>query len=233
MLKELTKKVFNLLGVDIKRTSPVSFTGAYLNKVANPETVIDVGVADGTKALLDAFPSGYFVLIEPNVNYADDIKKFYKDSNCEYIFKGLGSTCNVSSALQVDPNNWKKASLFNRTELTSGSFAKNQLEVEVTTLDDLFLKRHDLNPPILLKLDAEGSELDILKGGREFLSNVDTIISEVSIAERFTNGYSFEEFISYMHELGFYLYSILDIRQRQGYERPLCADILFKKKAEF
>jgi FkbM family methyltransferase len=218
------------MGLDIKRTSPVSFTGDYLNKVADPNTVIDVGVADGTEALLHAFPSAYFVLIEPNPNYMDAINKMYQQTIYEYIPKGVGS-CNGSAVLQVDPKNWKTASFLSRTALTSRSPSKEQVQVEVTTLDDLFMGRNDLNPPFLLKLDAEGSELDILKGGKEFLPYVDTVISEVSIAERFTDGYTFEDLILYMNEIGFYLYSILHTRQRRNVERQLCADILFKRRS--
>ena len=54
--------------------------------------------------------------------------------------------------------------------------------IEVETLDNV-IQRFSLQPPDLLKLDCQGSELDILKGGKKTLNKVSGIILEASILE--------------------------------------------------
>lgn len=55
-----------------------------------------------------------------------------------------------------------------------------QVEVEVNTLDNLFGATVGDVKPILLWLDCEGSELDVIKGGKEFIKHVDMINVEMT-----------------------------------------------------
>lgn len=55
-----------------------------------------------------------------------------------------------------------------------------QLELQTERLDD-FAKERSLPSPQLIKIDAQGSELEILRGGTKTLDAADILISEMSI----------------------------------------------------
>lgn len=56
------------------------------------------------------------------------------------------------------------------------------LPVEVRTLDEL-LERVELTPPVLMKIDVQGAELDVLRGARRVLEQVDDLLVECSLRE--------------------------------------------------
>ena len=69
-LKKVVKKTFNACGFEIHRMGTIGRTLAeVLDHVSRlgfrPQTVIDVGVADGTFELYRAFPNAKHLLIEP------------------------------------------------------------------------------------------------------------------------------------------------------------------------
>jgi hypothetical protein len=55
----------------------------------------------------------------------------------------------------------------------------------------------------LVKLDTQGSELDILKGGKNLISRAKVVILEVSLIEYNEGAPTVEETIDYMNEIGF------------------------------
>jgi hypothetical protein len=104
--------------------------------------------------------------------------------------------------------------------------------VEVTTLDELLHPIAELEAPIILKIDSEGSELNTLRGGRELLRSVAFIIVEVSIAKRFEDRYSFEELVAFMGENGFEVFSFLSVAHSPRELRPRFVDIVFSRTVE-
>lgn len=62
----------------------------------------------------------------------------------------------------------------------------------------------------LLKLDTQGTELDILESGKKAIQNCQYIVLEVSLVEYNKNSPQIEEAIDYMGNLGFVISDILD-----------------------
>jgi hypothetical protein len=62
-----------------------------------------------------------------------------------------------------------------------------------------------------LKIDAEGSQLEVIRGATETLSQASFIIAEVSVLPRFPGSYRFAEFLAEIDARGFELCDILDI----------------------
>jgi hypothetical protein len=102
----------------------------------------------------------------------------------------------------------------------------------VTTLDTIYAENPGLSTPILIKVDTEGSDLEVLQGGIELLRVTDTVIVEVSISRRFEEGYTFEDMVLFMKQNGFYVYDFLNIAYFREELRPRFADVVFKKEAQ-
>ena len=124
--------------------------------------------------------------------------------------------------------------LGNYTEpfLTRTGSALKKREIEVTTLDTLLESHPGLERPLLLKIDTEGYELNVIRGGAAFLRQTDVVIAEVSVAERFSGSYDFAEFITAMGEHGFDVHDFLHLSYRCDNTGTQLADIAFVNRAK-
>lgn len=91
-------------------------------------------------------------------------------------------------------------------------------------LDDLFTKDSEFD---LIKLDTQGSELDIISGGMELVSKAKGLLLEVSITQYNEGAPLYNEVISYMDNIGFKPVAILDESRNHGSHQQ---DILFTKQ---
>ena len=94
---------------------------------------------------------------------------------------------------------------------------------------DAVVEKHQFEPPFGLKIDTEGSDLQVIEGATRTLRDTQFVIAEVSVAQRFEGGYSFIEFIEAMDRRDFVLCDILEIA-RSARSEILFMDALFRKK---
>ena len=82
--------------------------------------------------------------------------------------------------------------------------------------------------PDLIKMDVQGSELDILEGGKELVSKATVIILEISYIEHNLGAPTAQETIDYMNSIGF-LESI-SIGEHYDGEKLVQEDLVFLNK---
>jgi FkbM family methyltransferase len=76
--------------------------------------------------------------------------------------------------------------------------------ITTTTLDDLMGNRDlNLRQPDLIKVDTQGSEIDILLGGEGVVSNAKIVILECPIVNYNQGAPSISEYITYMQRIDF------------------------------
>ena len=73
-------------------------------------------------------------------------------------------------------------------------------KVQTTTLDEIFTNGETFD---FVKIDTQGSELDILKGGLNTIRDTYAILLEVSLFEYNIGGPKKDDVVSFMNELGF------------------------------
>ena len=186
-----------------------------------PRTVIDVGVATGTKGLYGAFPDVRYVLIEP-------LRE--SEAFMQQIVERYPGSIAVCAAAGAAPG---EAEFVVHPDLSGSSFHLNPKfgevrKVPVVTVDGV-VKEHGLEGPFLLKLDVQGFELEVLEGARETLGRTDLVMTEASLwADRKRQRMpSLIEMLSWFEKQGFALYDIAYVVRRRLDDAVTELDLVF------
>jgi FkbM family methyltransferase len=103
----------------------------------------------------------------------------------------------------------------------------DEVGVDVRCLDDV-LDFSDLRPPVLLKIDVQGAELDVLRGASALLKSECELLVECSLVELYEGQALIDETIRFAHERGFRLIGLSPpFRAPDG--TPLQSDVLFSR----
>jgi FkbM family methyltransferase len=226
MIGSLINKALQPLGMKLAR---IEYQGWLVGSVADSvSTLIDVGSAYGTQDFYNLNRQAELFLIDPLKEYEPYVKEILKNRKGRYEITALGKE-NGSIMLNVQVDHPTKSTILDHTALTKTGGRIEQREVLVKTLDSIILK-HALKPPFGIKIDAEGFELEVIRGAKEALSQTDFIIAETSVQKRFENSYTFVEFISEMFAHGFEVSNILSAKpDKAGLVRFM--DILYVRQS--
>lgn len=192
-------------------------------------TVIDIGAGTGTESLLDNFTSATFVLIEPNFEFSEKLNNVKQNRKAQtYVFNELlASEEKETKFFQHDDK-------FGNTiyEEQETSLNANFVIRKTKNLDNLVSEiEKDLKTPFFLKLDTQGSEIDILKGGYGVIQKTEAILIETSLHQFFKEGPLFYDVVLYLDKMGFRLIDIADVTYRPIDGKLGQLDCLFVKKS--
>ncbi len=200
---------------------------ANLKNISNVDTLIDVGVAYGTPDLYRHLSYNQLILVEPVPFFQPKIKKILSSQpNASYFPFALGlkegkHTINFRQDAPVMTSMYESSTLrrSNHNEIIE------KIEIDVHKLDNVFSKFSIKEKgSIFLKIDAEGAEMDILKGGIASLNKIKYIMVEVSVIERFQGSYTCNELFVFMQKHNFFLHTILSSSEdNNGYCRTVDA----------
>lgn len=222
MMKSMVKSLFNRLGVEVHRAvrrDPFE-TQKMLLGANEADVVFDIGAFRGSVAgkYSDLFPKAIIYCFEPSESSYRRLKELYGchqriktfqtavgDRTGRTVFY-LNSDASCNSLLQQLPKEKRYSS--------GDSEVLNAVEVDVITLDD-FCKKESISRINVLKMDAEGAELSILKGASELLKRelIDLIYTEVMFIPHYKKGTQFFEQSSFLYGHGYTLFDLYDIKR--------------------
>jgi FkbM family methyltransferase len=228
--KKIFYKILDLAGIEIRRKRQVraSMHGCLQQAVRNglkPNTVIDVGVAYGTQALYELFPNARHILIEPLEEFVPHLDNLVAKLNnkAEYIIAAATSTPG-NIVINVHPD-LVGSSAYKEEEDSNVNFERI---VPAVTLDNVCRDRKT-SGPYVIKIDTQGSELDVLRGAETVLRDTELVILEVSFFEFFKGGPQIYDYITFMKERGFVAYDVFDLQYRLLDGAMSQCDIAFAK----
>lgn len=196
------------------------FNSGYLQSLGfKVDTIVDAGVDYGTIPLYQAFEHALFVLVDPHRDASKMLQS--KPARYKYVNKALGA---APGRLLLKEQDEGRTSLLGRTPLTA-SRIQAEYEVEVTTLDLLLDEVADVGQ-VGIKLDAEGYELEIMKGLDKYRDAVQFVICEMNVRKRFIGSYQFSELIAFMLERNLLFFNFLNPTARH----PLFYDVIFVQR---
>jgi len=193
----------------------------------NPTSILDIGanVGDFTKECKLTFPTAEYFLIEGNAA----CEPYLKNSGHNY-FIGLLSDEPKIVKFYVNKNNLISTGNSIYRENTEHFSDENIIieELQTTTLDSVVGdKVYDL-----IKIDVQGAELDVLRGGVVTVQEAKAIILELSLIEYNKNSASYEDVTQYMESIGYVpmekLYEHFD-----GHGNLIQLDVLFLNRRHY
>jgi FkbM family methyltransferase len=210
LLQQLTKKVFNLMGVDIIRL-PKSPRYSLLGLRHLPiRSIIDVEANTGqfAREIITVFPQAHIYCFEPLTEPYEELRKWAEkqDGRVTVFNVALGDKVgNVEMLKHLEHS--PSSSFLKTTDLCHSLFPHTQRQSSVltrmTTLDE-WLKTlpNSLTPEILIKLDVQGYEDRVIRGGRETFNLTRACILEVNLDKLYEGQAEFNEIIELLYALG-------------------------------
>jgi len=195
----------------------------------DPKVCIDVGAANGTGVIYEAFPKALHIAFEPLPDFHLALENRLKRFRHEIHHCALMDREGEMEILRTE-HNLLGSSLMHRR---SSAEDARLISVPVRRLDDVLADRK-FDGPFLLKTDCQGSDLLAVKGAPKTLERSEVVILECSLF-RFWGEHQpdFTDIISYMAGLGFVIYDLLDGIFRPSDNALGQLDVVFVKRNGF
>lgn len=195
---------------------------AYLRNyfVDSPIRMVDVGASEGFQSdWVNLGPHVHFIGFEPHEPSYQKLLKNKKDNqsifnHCLYDEKTtvqfhVTRKEDASSILRPNTEIISKYAIANRFDIIE------RLNMQSDTLDNVLLS-HDISDVDFIKLDTQGTELNILKGGKTLLESAIGVDVEVGFSPFYENQPLFGDVNVFMADNGF---SLIDIHHLARYTR--------------
>lgn len=197
----------------------------------NGNTIVDVGggTATTSKMYSKEFPNHSVYIFEPIPKNYEIILKSKKNEHWKVINKALGNK--IGSAEMHIAQNVTSSSLMElKHEELSGEYAvlheeQYKITVELSTLDHEIPKNALID---ILKIDVQGFEMEVLKGGKETLLRTSIIVLEVNNHIGFLNAPTYFELDEYLRSNNFELYDLFPNHKEQ--EKLQDWDVIYVNK---
>jgi len=196
----------------------------------SPRTILDIGAyhGDWTRMVKIIFPKANIFMVEATPDNEKILESVYEASGYEMALLGEKDKKKVLFFI-ADPK---------ATDITTGNsrymektrYFNEDLKINLpmTTLDGL-VKKKKLKNIDFIKIDTQGSERDILKGGKKVIKRAEFILLETQNLEYNSGAPFMEDIIIDMKDYGFRLFDIVEIHYLPTGEL-FQVDLLFANK---
>ena len=235
ILQKFSKFISSLIPINYKKNhkflnkNQVTSTEIILSLLAdkiNPEYILDIGCGHGEWFLkcYNFFPNSKYLLFDGNKN---------NENNLSFLKKKYH---NISYKICLLSDTIKELKFFNMGYGSSVYEEKTNFsrEIELITSSTLEVELSKFNfnsSNNIIKLDVQGSEIDILKGLEKKISLFEIIILETSVKEYNKGSPLFIDVVNYMNKTNYTLYDIFDLKRLGNYGSFLVQfDAIFVRK---
>ena len=249
-MKQIIFKIFNFFGVSIIKTSYLkqltsinnSDGQIFENKNSlisnafnlfkkngfNPKHIMDIGANHGAwvREVLHIFPNANYTLVEPQGWLSSSFADLLENNNFNFLPVGVGKEAGTFMFTIAERDD---SCTFMMTEEDAKKHGFKQLPIEVKTANEI-VKNSTFGVPDLLKIDAEGLDLEVLDGATDVLGITDVVLMEASVVNpHFKN--DIKTVIQYMDEKGYVLFDITDLNRPFDNKVLWLVELLFIKKS--
>ncbi len=207
--------------------------GIFFNNIKEmgfvPKHIVDVGANHGTwtRETLKYFPEAYYTLIEPQEWLKPSLQDIL-DSNSKVSFNAVGAGDKSGSFMFTIVDRDDSCSFrYTEEEAKEGGF--KQVKIPIVTLNEIVAKNATLPFPDLVKVDAEGLDINVLEGASDLMGKTEVFLVEAALfCKEFDN--NFLKMVDYMDKKGYSLFEITDLNRPFQLQVLWLVEIAFVKK---
>jgi FkbM family methyltransferase len=195
-----------------------------------PQHIVDVGANRGnwTRTALRYFPQSYYTLLEPQEKMRQEVADLTLDPKVTFYAMGAGP---VNASMKLTEHERDDSFTFALDENQALALGRKQIEVPVIALDD-FLPRTGLPHADILKIDAEGWDLEVLKGADNTIRNASIVLIEAAVNNKIFKNSVFDVLMQ-MNKRNFTLFDITDLNRTIRHNALWLVELAFVKKDGF
>jgi FkbM family methyltransferase len=200
------------------------------------KTVLDIGASYGVfwQGVRPVLPEAVIHCFEPLPElFAQLRKKVSRDPRTRAWNLALGDA--DGPAVMHKSDGIFMSSLLPMTETALREFPEathwTPQEVTVRTLDK-WSESQKLEPPILIKMDVQGYEGKVIRGGCATIKQAEVLLLEVSFVELYAGQWLFDQLYDAVRELGYRLVGMTYPQCDQKSGRALQTDALFARNRQ-
>lgn len=227
--RQSLKTIFRLIGFDVHRKLPESYELHFLTSLG-VRTVLDIGANCGQFAteIRRILPAATIHCFEPvNTPFMELQRLASSDPRLFAHNLALGEA-EQDTFIQVSEYTPSSSLLpMTRTHIDAypHTARTNMQEVHVEGLDS-WASAFSLEEPLLIKVDVQGYEDRVIRGGYRTFSRASVVLMEVSFIELYGGQFLFDDIYPLMRNLGFALAGLVRNAYDKSY-RILYADAIF------
>jgi len=193
-----------------------------------PKHIVDVGANHGTwtREALKYFPDAKYTLFEPQHWLEKSIKDITStNDNVKFNAFGVGKEKGTFKFTIVDRDD---SCSFKYSEEEAKNKGFEQVDLPVITLNDFF-KENNLTTPDIIKIDAEGLDLEVLEGASNFFGKTEIFLVEAAVVNSNIEN-TVLKVLEYMDAKGYKLFEITDLNRPFKPKVLWLVELVFVKK---
>jgi len=191
-----------------------------------PRNVVDVGANRGSwsRTAMRYFPEAQFTLFEPQ---GELLQGSDLEGNVRARIFAMGAGPRTST-MKLSKHERDDSFSFALSEDEAARQGREQVEAPVVALDE-FLRQQEIPYPDMLKIDAEGWDLEVLKGAEKCVVTAEIVLLEAAVMNKsFDN--NFVRVVLEMESRGFVVFDITDLNRTPKTNALWLVEVAFVKK---
>lgn len=193
----------------------------------NPKHILDIGANHGTwtRKVIEIFPNAQYSLIEPQYWLEKSSLDLQKNYLVKFYPIGMGDR---NDTLTFTIHDRDDSSSFRLMKENSVQIGYRTIETKMQTIDS-FLTEHKLPIPEIIKIDAEGLDIEVLQGASSTFGVTEVFLVEASVHQKeFSN--TILRVTEFMDQKGYEIFDFTDLNRPFGNQLLWLVEILFLKK---
>ena len=234
------KKIFRKLISKFSKYSLIYENAFDLQKILNfhdIDIIFDVGASWGgyAKSLRRFGFKNKIISFEPvNASYEKLLKNSFKDSYWYVHKKIIVTNKNIKKQMINVSKDFDNSSLLNLTKLHSENHVEakysHQEEVECDSLDNLVSHYLKDEKNLMIKVDVQGTEMDVLKSALNNIKKFKLVQIELSLHKMYEQQVLWKEIIAFMNDCNFDIWTIYPGYKKKSIGQLYQFDVIFYNK---
>lgn len=237
-IKLFINRILKKSGYQISRVGNPEVNGKnifnWLDSILNIKTIIDIGANDGEFGhfLFKYFGAQKIYAFEPLPFCVPLVEKCYKNSSHLNLYNIALSNYEGEEILYQNSyppaSSLLRVSKISKTEFPQTNGEK-PIKTKVKTLDSI-LGNIKLEKDILIKIDVQGVEDKVIKGGEKIFAQANAVLIEMSFVTIYEKQPIFDEINTLLVNSGFRFMGLKNQISSENTGQPLFAHCLYLKK---